>query len=78
MRRALIEALIWALEDVSDETRSCLHGDWGPLDDVYAFAVVDRRTILDDEDIRRVDESLVQLGRIVKELLDKEAAASSE
>lgn len=62
-----VDGLIRALEGVSDEWRSSLIGKWAPLEVVYAFALEQGKTDLDDRDRKRIEAALADL----KEALEK-------
>lgn len=60
-----LEELFESLENIPLECRQLLLSKWGVLEDVYAYALDEGRTYLEDEDIRLISNALTKIKDLV-------------
>lgn len=63
-----LESLLNCLENINEDWKNSFLLVWGELEDIYAFALYENKKQLDDKDIKAINESLVKIDSLLKEL----------
>src|SRR5258706_1317508 len=61
-----LEALILALRDVPDDWRHQLQSTWAVLEDTYAVAQDDGKTVFAPQDLASINSAILKLKELIK------------
>jgi hypothetical protein len=63
-----LESLLNCLENISENWKDYFLAALGEIEIIYAFALYENRNSLTDEDMKVIDESLLKIESLMKEL----------